>query len=120
MTERKALSLLQKQRQKLLEKASNRDDIWVGQTLSYIKDIFGENSTEYSVCAQLKFRVLLSPYLDNNAIMQILTENEERILKYTESWIETVKEKGVYKQPQKTIVDVLKMHNFLNGASEFF
>jgi dipeptidyl aminopeptidase/acylaminoacyl peptidase len=57
MTIKKAIDILQKQKAKIDDQNHPNDENWVFQTASYIKDFFGDKSTEYSFIVQFSFYV---------------------------------------------------------------
>lgn len=95
MTKSKALKLLNAQRAKLIDRNHYKDEIWVAQTISYVKDIFGEDSVEYHIANQFKFYVLSSPYKTPEDALKEIDQKKSDILKFIDSWIETVNHKGV-------------------------
>jgi len=56
---KKAIEILKGQKDKL-QSFENQNQNWVFQTASYIKDFFGENSTEFSFISQFRFEVVSS------------------------------------------------------------
>ena len=56
MTVKKGIQILKKQKTKL-NNFDNFDQNWVFQTASYVKDFFGETSTEFSFISQFHFHV---------------------------------------------------------------
>lgn len=55
---KKAIEILEEQKQKILNPKYPNNQEWVVETTSYIKDFFGFDSVEYSRIAQFKFSVV--------------------------------------------------------------
>jgi hypothetical protein len=109
MNNKKAIEILQKQIHKLDDARVHKDENWVYQTASYIKDFFGESSTEYTFICNFSFKVLASNYDDPKVINYELASKPKKAKKYLENCIETISNKGLYKQPKT---------NFLNRISD--
>ncbi len=109
MNMNKAIEILQKQKLKLDDQNILKDETWVFQTASYIKDFFGENSTEYSFISKFEFKVYFTNYQSEQAAVIELNSKTPKAKKYLENCIETISNKGLYKHPKT---------NFLTRISE--
>ena len=109
MNNKKAIEILQNQKLKLDNPNILKDETWVSQTASYIKDFFGENSTEYSFISNFNFKIPFNQYDSKTFPLRIMTEKTLKCKKYLENCIETINDKGLYKKPKR---------NFLNTISD--
>ena len=109
MNSRKAIEILQKQKLKLDNPNFLKDENWVFQTASYIKDFFGENSTEYFFISKFQFSAYYSNLDSKQDAIGRLNAQTPKAKKYLENCIETISNKGLYKQPKT---------NFLNRISD--
>ena len=109
MNDKKAIEILRKQIQKHDDSKLHKDENWVFQTASYIKDFFGVNSTEYTFISKFSFKVLASNYDVQNFINYEWASKPKKAKIYLENCIETISNKGLYKHPKT---------NFLNRISE--
>lgn len=109
MNSKKAIEILKKQIQKLDDSTFFKDENWVFQTASYIKDFFGENSTEYAFISKFEFKAYYTNYGNENDAIRELNSKTPKAKKYLENCIETISNKGLYKHPKT---------NFLNRISD--
>jgi hypothetical protein len=109
MNNKKAIEILQKQKLKLDNPNILKDETWVFQTASYIKDFFGENSSEYTFISKFEFKAYYTNYGSEQDAVRELNAKTPKAKKYLENCIETISNKGLYKQPKT---------NFLNRISE--
>lgn len=91
MNKKTAIKVLETQKNKLDSFHEKRfyDLVWKTQTMQYIKQIFGENSEQFSYINRLKIHSQYSP-------------DPSRFL---DSCIDTVANVGVFKEPKKSILD---------------
>jgi len=109
MTVKKAIEILKKQRDKLDSPKSNNNQNWIFQTASYVKDFFGEDSTEFSFISQFHFHVVSTNYDRPDDIRRWLAEKPIEARRFLDNCIETLEHKGLFKQPKQ---------NFLNRLSD--
>lgn len=110
MTVKKAIEILKNQKDKLdRPNEFHRDENWVFQTASYIKDFFGDKSTEYSFISQFSFGVLRSNSDSDEDVRRWIADKPIQVKKYLDNCIETLQHKGLFKQPK---------HNFLYRLSD--
>jgi len=108
MNSKRAIELLTKQRNKLTDQSIYKDETWVFQTASYIKDFFGEHSPEYSFIGQFTFTVYGHTGMSNEMWRRELDGKKRKAVKFIDDCIETIQYKGVYKPPKS---------NFLQNVS---
>lgn len=99
MTVKKAIDILQKQKAKIDDTTHTNDDNWVFQTASYIKDFFGDKSTEYSFIAQFHFYVKSTSWDSDKDVSRWLSEKPVEAKKYLDNCIETLQHKGLVHKP---------------------
>lgn len=103
-----AIEILNKQREKLIEKKAPKDETWTSQTASYIKEFFGEESVEYIFIKNFNFSVIGHTGMSDEIWRRELAEKERKVLQFITNCIETIECKGIYKPPRV---------NFLQGVS---
>lgn len=108
MTVRNAIDILKRQKTKI-DDFDNRNQNWVFQTASYIKDFFGEDSTEFSFICQFKFSVVSTNWDRPEDVRRWLSEKPVEARHFLDNCIETLQHKGLHKQPKQ---------NFLNRMSD--
>ncbi|GAB2797018.1 hypothetical protein GCM10027275_47990 [Rhabdobacter roseus] len=108
MTVKKAIGILKTQKDKL-DDFGNENLNWVFQTASYIKDFFGEDSPEFSFISQFSFNVKASSWDRPEDVRRWLAEKPIVAKRFLDNCIETLEQKGLFKQPKQ---------NFLNQLSE--
>ena len=99
MTVKKAIDILQKQKAKIDDPQHINDDNWVFQTASYIKDFFGDKSTEYSFIAQFHFYVKSTNWDSDEDVRRWLSEKPKEAKKFLDNCIETLQNKGLINKP---------------------
>lgn len=104
MNNKKAIEILQKQKLKLDNPNFLKDETWVFQTASYIKDFFGENSAEYVFISKFQFRVYFTNYDSEQDAVRELNAKTPKAKKFLENCIETISNKGLYKEPKTNII----------------
>ena len=103
MTVKKAIFILKAQKDKL-DNFDNKNQNWVFQTASYIKDFFGENSTEFSFISQFHFHVVSSICDSPEDIRRWLAEKPVEAERFLDNCIETLQHKGLFKQPKQNFL----------------
>ncbi|MDZ4204081.1 MAG: hypothetical protein U1C46_04605 [Bacteroidales bacterium] len=97
MNKKKAINILNNQKAKLLDRNIYKDETWVFQTGSYIKDFFGDNSTEYSFISGFTFMVKVLNVTPPEETRRLLKEQEKKAIKFLDDCIETISNKGLCK-----------------------
>ena len=109
MTIKKATEILLNQKKKLTTE-NLRQDTWLTQTSSFIKDFFGDTSNEYIFIKDFKFYSKtfdsMSAEYDTNAH---INRNSREASQFIGNCIDTLNHKGLYKAPKQ---------NFLTRLSE--
>ena len=98
MTKKKAIEILRKQISKLDDIYIYKDEKWVFQTGSYLKDFFGEDSPEYSFISQFTFSVIHLSYNTNEEVLISLNNKKRKAKSFLEDCIETIENKGLLKE----------------------
>lgn len=105
MTVKKAIDILKNQKDKLdRPNEFHRDENWVFQTASYIKDFFGDKSTEYSFISQFSFGVLRSNWDSDEDVRRWIADKPIQVKKYLDNCIETLQNKGLLQQPRQNFL----------------
>jgi len=73
------------------------DDTWVFQSASFVKDFFGEDSTEYNWISQFEFRTLVSSAWSTEQRSAAINDKPRQAKQFLNDCIETLKIKGLYK-----------------------
>ena len=102
MTVKKAIDILKAQRAKL-DDFNNKNQNWVFQTASYIKDFFGDNSTEFSFISQFHFHVTSSNWDSPDDVKRWLAEKPIEAKTFLDNCIETLQHKKVLLDNQNKI-----------------
>ncbi len=107
MNKRKAIKILEEQKQKILSSEHPNDDEWIFETASYIKDFFGFDSTEYSWISQFKWHVAYidHPFFDNeDEADRELRQKPKKAIRFLNDCKRTLENKGLYKAPKNNLV----------------
>jgi len=100
MTIKKATEILLNQKKKLATE-NLRQDTWLTQTSSFIKDFFGDTSNEYNFIKDFKFYSKtfdsMSAEYDTNAH---INRNSKAASQFIDNCIDTLNHKGLYKAPK--------------------
>lgn len=106
MRKKKAIKILEEQKQKVLNPEYPNDQEWIFETASYIKDFFGFNSTEYTWIAQFKWHVEYSnhDFISDEEIKQTLKEKPEKVIRFLDNCKRILENKGLFKEPKKNWV----------------
>ncbi|HBF87321.1 MAG TPA: hypothetical protein DDX39_01675 [Bacteroidales bacterium] len=105
---KQAIKIIEEQKQKVLSPDYPKNDEWIVETASYIKDFFGFESIEYSRIAQFKWHVKVLDTTPKEKIKQFLEQNTSNIVIFLDNCKRTLKNKGLYKVPK---------NNFLSDKS---
>lgn len=107
MNKKNAIKILEVQKSKLENNSIYKDETWVFQTASYIKDFFGENSTEYSFISQFNFMVKVLNTTSNDETLRLLNEKKEKVATFIDNCIETIRNKGILKEEKVNFLNRL-------------
>lgn len=119
MTKEKAIEILKRQRDKLdIEKHTN-DEAWIFQTAEYIRQFFGEDSTQFSFISQFKWHVLSSPWDSNELIKHWLDQKPKEAKQFMDNCIESLNDTGLYKSPKPNFFHGYSNIKIITGAISF-
>ncbi|GEL11166.1 hypothetical protein SAMN05192550_1992 [Flavobacterium glycines] len=113
MNKKKAIRILEEQKQKILSSEHPNNDEWTFETASYIKDFFGFDSTEYAWISQFKWHV---KYIDHpifgneDEADRALREKPKKAIIFLDNCIRTLNNKGLFKKSKR---------NFLSDKTNF-
>jgi hypothetical protein len=112
MNKKKAIRILEEQKQKVLSSEHPNTDEWIFETASYIKEFFGFESTEYSWISQFKWYVKTLPpvFGGEENIKEILDEKPKKVVRFLDNCKRTLENKGLYRKSK---------NNFLSNKSTF-
>lgn len=113
MNKKTAILCLKQQKIKLLDQQLYKDENWVFQTGSYVKDFFGEHSTEYIFIKQFSFSLPYNPFLNNNEIVATLEKKESMALVFINNCIETLEHKGIYQAKGANFMSLWSFKNVI-------
>tara|TARA_B110001469_G_scaffold126148_1_gene143068 strand:+ start:16901 stop:17242 length:342 start_codon:yes stop_codon:yes gene_type:complete len=110
MIKKKAIKILEEQRQKVLNPNYKNNQEWIFETALYIKYFFGFNSTEYAWIAQFKWYVktLNTDFVSNEEIQEMLAEKPKKVVLFLDNCKQTIENNGLFKEP-KTIYSLTKV-----------
>ncbi|MDD4730203.1 MAG: hypothetical protein PHN55_15810 [Dysgonamonadaceae bacterium] len=111
MNKKNAIKVLENQKSKLIDNKIYKDETWVFQTASFIKDFFGEDSTEYSFISQFNFYVKVPNGTSPEETRFLLDNKKNKAEKFIDDCIETIKTKGLIKRTKINFLNRLT-----NGA----
>jgi hypothetical protein len=100
MNKRQAIKILEKQRDKLEDKSVYKDDIWVYQSASYIKDFFGEESPEFHFLKRFTFSAIGTSCTTDVEWRNELANKKQKAYQFINSCIETLEHKSLYEKPK--------------------
>ena len=101
---KKALEILEEQKQKVLSPIFPNNQEWVVETASYIKDFFGFDSVEYSRIAQFKFTVVALNIEPDENVNRLLNQKVKDIVLFLDNCKRTLEIKGLYRNPKANIL----------------
>ncbi len=107
MTTKRAIEILTKQRDKIDDRNYPRDETWVFQTAEYIRQFFGDNSTQFSFISQFKFGVRRSNWDREEDVKRWLAQKPEDAKQFLSNCIEDLKHFGLYKPPTMNFLSKL-------------
>lgn len=111
MNKKKAIEILIQQKNKLEKSSFYQDETWVFHTASYIKDFFGESSTEFTFISQFRFTVISTNKTPEPDILYALDQKKQKALKFLDNCVDTIKNKGLYKPESKMLTWVKEPAN---------
>lgn len=95
MRKRKAIKLLEKQKQEFVENAYSDINIWRQKTASLIIDFMGKDSAEYVAFYNHKLQVLSHPLEDDAETLRRLKRKDEIMIGLLDNCIGVVKRNGI-------------------------
>ncbi len=101
MNLKKAIKIIEEQKQKVLNSENSNNNEWIVETASYIKEYFGFESVEYSRIAQFKWHIKIDDICSDDEIKKLLSKKEKDIILFLNNCQSTLKNKGLYKPPKK-------------------
>jgi hypothetical protein len=101
MKKEAAINILNKQKDKLDDVNNLVNDTWRTQTVSYIKMLFGETSPEYSFIYHFQM------YYDYDTKVDETKGRIPQLSKYIDNCIETINDKGLYREQKKNFLSRL-------------
>ena len=103
---KKAIQILEEQKQKILKPENINSQEWIVETASYVKDFFGFESTEYSWIAQFKWHVdpKTSVFGTDDEIIEIIDNKPKKAVKFLDNCKQTLKNKGLFKEPKNNLL----------------
>jgi hypothetical protein len=104
MKVKKAIKIIEEQRQKVLNPKHPNNNEWIVETASYIRDFFGFDSTEYFRFAKFKWQVKTLNTESEGSVLQRLEENKAEILQFLENCKRTLRNKGLYRETKKNLL----------------
>jgi hypothetical protein len=107
MNKRSAIKILEIQKKKLEDVNLYKDETWVFQTASYIKDFFGESSAEYNFISQFTFGVVVLNTTPPDEVRILFKNKEEKVSKFLDNCIETIRIKGILKTEKLNFLNKL-------------
>jgi hypothetical protein len=105
MNNKKAIQILESQIEKLDNPKIRKDENWIFQTASYIKDFFGKDSAEYTFISNFNFKIPFNHYDSKTFPLEQLNLEILKSRQYLENCIETINVKGLYKHPKTNILN---------------
>tara|TARA_B110000091_G_scaffold71127_1_gene78448 strand:+ start:2094 stop:2585 length:492 start_codon:yes stop_codon:yes gene_type:complete len=105
MIKKKAIKILEEQRQKVLNPNYKNNQEWIFETALYIKDFFGFNSAEYAWIAQFKWYVKTSntDVVSKEDIHEMLGKKPKKVVLFLDNCKLILENKGLFKEPKKNI-----------------
>jgi hypothetical protein len=98
MKKKRAIEILKLQRDKLYNIEIYKDETWVFQTASYVKDFFGKDSVEFIFLQQFKFTVMGDTSMGDSDWKRAFKDKDDKIKKFMDNCIETLANKGLPKK----------------------
>ncbi|MDB4171118.1 hypothetical protein N9750_03300 [Polaribacter sp.] len=105
MRKKKAIKILEEQRQKFLNPHYQNTQEWIYETASYIKNFFGVKYAEYAWISQFKWYVKTegTDDVNNKEINTILDKKPKRVILFLDNCKLILENKGLYKAPKKKL-----------------
>ena len=114
MRKKKAIKILEEQRQKVLNPHYQNNQEWIFETASYIKNFFGVKSAEYAWISQFKWYVKSgnTAVVSTEEIHEILGKKSKKMVLFLNNCKLILENKGLYKIPKNNVLS-----NISNGIS---
>ncbi len=103
MNKKKAIEILQKQKEKIKDEPDLQDYTWTIQTRTCIKDFFGEDSNEYFFIKNFSFGNHVYSEETGNYVKPKIELPIAEISRFLDKCVETINYKGLYR-PRKSYV----------------
>lgn len=97
MKRKKAIQILENQKQKVLDKNIKNDKQLVIQTCSFIIDFFSTDSPEFHYINKFDFNIDFHPNVPKENKPRVLKNRENEFIIFLDNCKHTLKEKGIYK-----------------------
>ena len=126
MRKKKAIKILEQQRQKVLNPHYQNNQEWIFETASYIKNFFGVNSAEYAWISQFKWYVKSgnTAVVSTEEIHEILGKKSKKMVLFLNNCKLILENKGLYKIPKNNVLsnisNVALLGTLLTMASIIF
>ena len=106
MRKKKAIKILEEQRQKVLNPHYQNNQEWIFETASYIKNFFGVKSAEYAWISQFKWYVKSGnkAVVSTEEIHEILGKKSKKMVLFLNNCKLILENKGLYKIPKNNVL----------------
>lgn len=106
MRKKKAIKILEEQRQKVLNPHYQNNQEWIFETASYIKNFFGVKSAEYAWISQFKWYVKTgnTAGVSTEEIHEILGKKSKKVVLFLDNCKLILENKGLYKIPKNNVL----------------
>jgi hypothetical protein len=103
MNKKKAIRIINEQKEKIRNNPELRNTQWNFQTASYIKDIFGKDSTEYSWISQFKWTVTYVSVNDETPsyVKSEIASKPKKAIQFLDNCLDVIENKGVFKEKKE-------------------
>lgn len=103
MNKKKAIRIINEQKEKIRNNPELRNTQWNFQTASYIKDIFGKDSTEYSWISQFKWVVTYVSINDETPsyVKSEIASKPKKAIQFLDNCLDIIENKGVFKEKKE-------------------
>lgn len=97
MKRKKAIEILENQKQKVFNKHIKNDKQLVIQTCSFVIEFFSKDSPEFHYINKFNFDIDFHPNVPNENKTRILKSRENEFVNFLDNCKQTLQEKGIYK-----------------------
>ena len=117
LRKKKAIKILEEQRQKVLNPHYQNNPEWIFETASYIKRFFGINSAEYGWISQFKWYVKTAntDVASKQEIKEILAKKPKKAVLFLDNCKLILENSGLYKAPKKNVLSNKSNHALLGA-----